>query len=290
MKIKGSINNIIAEEKIKELNNRFLYFLKNFLPSIIGVCALFIGILVFNSYRSHFSEKGITKFIKDSKYIGNAVFVNKRYMITNAIPIDNICKITKEGQKLKTFIVYNNSVFRVDLVSKDYVSNLALLKIDETEDNYIDINNFAILPNVSRDRYNYINTDAFISRTYNDPNKIKYKKHKITSISEVGYAAKSYDVIRNNNGEAVLNDRLELIGITAGNTKGSISGIFSNKVKIIDDGKIKNFLKQNGIYYYKNYNNVDLRDVSNYKKAINAKVICYVQEPLPSKIVKIHKW
>lgn len=289
MKIKGFFNSAINNEKVKALENRFMYFFKNFWPSIVVIMITFFGILISNSYKSRFRVNEITKFIKDSKYVGNAVFINKKFIITNAIPIDNLCKITKEGQTLKTFIVYDGQVFRVDVIDRDYKLDLALLKINKSEDNYINVNNFVILPNVSDDRYNYINTYGFISKTYNDPEKIKYKAHKITSISDVGYATKSYDILRNNNGEAVLNDRLEFIGLTAGNTGKSIKNIFSNKIKIIDDGKIKNFLKKNSVYYYKNYKNVDLRDVANYKNSINAKVICYVQEPLPRRVIKIHK-
>ncbi len=289
MKINGFFNSAINNEKVKALENRFMYFFRNFWPSIVVIMIIFFGILISNSYKSRFRINEITKFIKDSKYVGNAVFINKKFIIANAIPIDNLCKITKEGQTLKTFIVYDGQVFRVDVIDRDYKLDLALLKINKSEDNYINVNNFAILPNVPGDRYNYINTYGFISKTYNDPEKIKYKAHKITSISDVGYATKSYDILRNNNGEAVLNDRLELIGLTAGNTGKSIKNIFSNKIKIIDDGKIKNFLKKNSVYYYKNYKNVDLRDVANYKNSINAKVICYVQEPLPRRVIKIHK-
>lgn len=289
MKIKDSFRDIIGSKKVKIWEDRFMYFLKNFWPSVAFILLVFFGALISNSYKSRFKVDEITKFIKGSKYVGNAVFINKKFMITNVSSIDNLCKITKEGQTLKTFMVYNGQVFRVNIIDKNYESDLALLKIDNSEENYININNFAILPNVPGDRYNYLNTYGFFSKTYNNLEKIKYKKYKITSISDVGYAVKSYDILRSNNGEAVLNDKMELIALTAGNTKKGIKHIFSNKIKIIDDGKIKNFLKNNNVYYYKNYNNVDLRDVTNYKSSINAKVICYVQEPLPRKYIKIHK-
>lgn len=289
IKAKGFLKNIISDEKIKMWKDRFSYFLKNFWPSIVVIVVVFFGVLISNSYKSRFKVDEITKFIKGSKYVGNAVFVNKKFLITNASSMDDLCKITKEGQVLKTFIVYDGQIFRTDIVDKDYESDLVLLKINSSEDSYINVKNFAILPNVPGDRYNYLNTYGFFSKTYNDLEKIRYGKYKITSISDVGYAAKSYDILRSNNGEAVLNDKMEFIALTAGNTKKGIRHIFSNNIKIVDDGKIKNFLKRNNVYYYKNYKNVDLRDVVNYKNSINAKVICYVQEPLPRKYIRIHK-
>ncbi|MDR1495225.1 MAG: hypothetical protein LBI29_04315, partial [Rickettsiales bacterium] len=64
---------------------------------------------------------------------------------------------------------------------------------------------------------------------------------------------------------------------------------FSNETKILEQGRIKNFLKKYSVRYYKNVKNMDLRDFSKYTGDINAELICYVREAQPQRIIKRYR-
>jgi hypothetical protein len=96
----------------------------------------------------------------------------------------------------------------------------------------------------------------------------------VDGIADSGFTVKSFDNIRNNAGEVVLNDKLELVGITIRNTKRGLLGKFSNRIEFIDLIKIKNFLLGRGMYYLENKTKIDLSKVRNYLKFMNARVIC----------------
>lgn len=290
MKMKDFFNNLKNSQSMQKTIQKIKYFWSNFWPSIVVIATVIFSMSVINCYNSRFHTDKITKFINKSEYAGNAVFINKRFLLTNSSSIDEACRMTSNKQRLRIFIVSDGQAFKVDLIDKDESSDLVLLSISQGERRFTNINNFVIFPNVSGDKYNYIDTDAYISRNMNDSDKIFYRKYRIKNISDVGFSVKSKDILRKNFGEVAINDRLEFIGLTAGNTAKSIRNIFSNEIKIIDDGKIKNFLKRNNVYYYKNINNIDLRTVANYRKSIVAKVICYVQDPLPQKVIKMYKY
>lgn len=290
MKMKDFFNNLKGNPSVKKTIQRISYFWNNFWPSTVVIVTVIFSMFIINYYNSRFHTDKITKFINRSNYAGNAVFINKRFLLTNNSYIDKVCKMTSNKQRLRVFIVSDGQAFKVDIIDRDENSDLMLLSINQGERRFTNINNFVIFPNVPGDRYNYIDTDAYISRNINDSDKIFYRKYRIKNISNVGFSVKSKDILRKNFGEVVINDRHEFIGLTAGNTAKNLRNIFSNEINIIDDGKIKNFLKRNNVYYYKNINNIDLRTVANYRKSIGAKVICYVQDPLPQKVIQMYKY
>jgi hypothetical protein len=123
----------------------------------------------------------------------------------------------------------------------------------------------------------------------NDPESDFYDHYKITGITTGGYTVKSKDVFRKNFGEAVLNERLELVCLTDGNTTNGKVGFLNNEIRIIEQGRIKNFLKKHNIRYYKNQKNVDLRDFQNYVGDINVELICYVKEPKLQRVIRRYR-
>lgn len=290
MKMKEFFSNLKENLLVKKTVQRINYFWNNFWPSIVVIATVIFSIFIINCYNSRFHTDKITKFINRSNYAGNAAFINKRFLLTSSSSIDKVCKMTSNKQRLRVFIVSDGQAFKVDIIDRDENSDLMLISINQGERRFTNINNFVIFPNIQGDRYNYLDTDAYISKNINDSDKIFYRKYRIKNVSNVGFSVKSKDILRKNFGELVLNDRQEFIGLTAGNTAKSVRNIFSNEIKIIDDGKIKNFLKRNNVYYYKNVNNIDLRTVANYRRSIGAKVICYVQDPLPQKVIQMYKY
>ncbi|MDR2077772.1 MAG: hypothetical protein LBP39_02275 [Rickettsiales bacterium] len=288
-RIRDNYEEIRTSETTEKILTNTKYFLRNFRPQIIGLVAIIIVVRLGIIYNRRFNSSELTRYVKASKHAGNAVFINKSFLLTNYRSVNDICKISSNGEKVRVFIIFDGEAFPVEVVDSNEVLGLALLKIDPKEKKYVNVNNFVLFPNVSDDRYNYMDTVVLISKMINNPNGEVYGKYKITGISEYGYAAKSMDVFRKNFGEAVLNDRLEFIGITNGNSETKKYRAIKNEIKIIEQNRIKNFLKKNNVFYYKNVNNVDLRKFSNYRGDINAELLCYVRKQIPQRVIRIYR-
>ena len=86
-----------------------------------------------------------------------------------------------------------------------------------------------------------------------------------------------------------MNNRLEFVGLTTGNSELSKYKFFLNEVDIINQNKIESFLKQNRVFYYKNINNLDLVKYANYIKNMNVKVVCTVKNIRVPLILKIQR-
>ena len=269
------------DKSLIELNKIILEnimpFIKAYKPSIIFIIAVLIGFRLKNYYDERFKyDKILNVLNKDSRYVGNAVLIRDQYFITPFNNIIKTCVKTKPEDNIYYYIIANNIYYRVNLVNFDSTKNLAMLKIDENP-RYpkFDTKNFAMF---SVGQVNLLNSNVFVSKRLNDSVKsMFFNSYKVNDISNQGVAIKSFDNIRNNIGEIVLNDKLEFVGITAGNThnRGFLNK-FRNKIEIIDSNKIKSFLKSIKFYYFENKQQVDLYSVKNYLPAINVKFICYV--------------
>jgi hypothetical protein len=289
VKIGDLYRKIGSNEKVAAFLDRVGYFVGNFWPYITGL-ALLTSLIYFRiAYNRRFNSNEIVKFVKDSRHAGNAIFINKGFLITNYKSIATACRVTRFGESVRAFIIFNGEAIKVDIVDMDKDSGLVLLRIDPNEKHYVTVNNFALFPNVSGSDYKYMNSDVFISKMINDPESDFYDHYKITGITTGGYTVRSKDVLRKNFGEAVLNERLELIGLTDGNSANGKIGFLKNEIRIIEQGRIKNFLKKHNIRYYKNLRSVDLRDFQKYAGDINAELICYVKEPKPQRVIKRYR-
>ena len=269
------------ERNLSELNKIILEnimpFIKAYKPSIIFIVAILVCFRLKNYYNERFKYDRILNVInKKSRYVGNAVLIRDKYFITPLNNITKTCVKTKPEDNIYYYIVMNNIFYRVNLVNFDFSRNLALLQIYENP-RYPEFNtkNFAMF---SVGQVDLLNSKVFISKSLNDPVKsMFFDSYKVNNISNQGLAIKSFDNIRNNVGEIVLNDKLEFVGITAGNSsRGGLFSKLNNKIEIIDSNKIKSFLRELKFYYYENKQNIDLYSVKNYLPAINARFVCYV--------------
>ncbi|MDR2778527.1 MAG: hypothetical protein LBB13_03460 [Rickettsiales bacterium] len=289
----GEIRNGYSRIRENEVVTRVLtntgYFLRNFRLQIIALMVFLVLVKLGITYHQRFDSNELTRYVKTSKHAGNAVFINKSFLITNYKSINTACKISNQEEKVRIFMIFDGEAFPVDVVDSDEASGLVLLRVDPKEKKYVNVNNFVLFPNVSGDRYNYMDTTVLISKMINSAEGEVYEKYRITEISEEGYAVKSMDILRKNFGEAVLNDRFEFVGITNGNSETKKYHAMKNEIKIIEQNRIKNFLKKNNVFYYKNVNNVDLRKFSNYKGDINVELLCYVKKQVPQRFVKIYR-
>ncbi|MDR3078504.1 MAG: serine protease [Rickettsiales bacterium] len=265
------------------------YFMGNFWPYMVGVMAVAITVRLRMIYSRSFHSDEITKFVKNSRHAGNAIFINKGFLITSYRSIATACRVTKTTENVRTFIIFNGEAIKVDIVAEDESSGLTLLRIDPTEKHYVVVNNFALFPNVSGSDYRYLGSEVFISKMINDPDSDFYRKYKVAKVEVDGYSVRSRDVLRKNFGEVVLNERLELLGLTDGNSSSSKIKFLGNEIRILEQGRIKNFLKKNNVRYYKNIKNMDLRDFPRYRGDINAELVCYIKEAQPQRIIRRYR-
>ncbi|MDR1425406.1 MAG: hypothetical protein LBI70_00200 [Rickettsiales bacterium] len=284
-----NFKSVFNGKRLGNLWNKITYFMGNFWPQILVLFSIAAVLSLKYTYDRTFRSSEMTKFVKNSRHAGNAIFINKGFLLTNYKSLATICKTTKSDQSIRVFIIFNGEAIKVDIVETDREANLTLLKIDPSERYYINVNNFALFPNVSGSNYEYMNSNVFISKMVNNPDSSFYDHYVITGISEGGYSVKSLDVFRKNFGEAVLDERLELIGLTDGNTASNKLKFFNNEIRIIEQGRIKNFLKKHNIRYYKNIKNANLRDLQNYSGDINVELICYIKEAIPQRVIKRYR-
>ncbi len=245
---------------------------------------IFIGIKI--KFNRNFHTDKITDTIEDSIYAGNAVIINKNYFLTTYDTINDFCKSGRVDQVVNFYIVANDgSYYSAKIYAKDINSNLAILEVDSNITNKGLANNYVVFPA----KYDtLLNSSVFISKTKNTEQSHFYEKSKIAGLSNIGFYTKKNN-FRSNIGESVLNNKLEFVGLTAGNSKLSKYKFFLNEVEIINQNKIESFLKQNRIFYYKNINNLDLIKYTNYIKNMNVKVVCTVRNVRVPLILKIKR-
>lgn len=260
------------------------YFVKNFKYSIILLLVAILFFKVKQIYNFNYGTNEITSIVPNSRFVGNAVAINKDNFLTTYNSINNICKVKSKDQKLRLFLIGKDVSFEATIKDYDEYADMAILTVHQRYKNQVNINNFVIFP---RANLNNMTNTIYISKTKNIKNSF-YEKKYLKGNSNLYSQHIKLDKIRLNSGEIILNDRLELAGMTSNFYKNGIN-IFSKKVEIIDVNKIMSYLRMNKVYYIKNMNNIDLYSVKNYTRSINYKVVCYVEtKPIP-RTFKIYK-
>ena len=281
---KKVINYINTSEQITIFVERSKYFIYNFRYTIYLLIFVVIFIVCKSKYDYNFKTDKITENIKNAKYVENAVAVNKTNFITTYKAIKDTCRITGSNQKLRLFLISNDSKFEVYLKAYNEYNNLALLTMFDRYKKTVKLNNFVLFPDILSKQVE-VGSGVYISKTINDLNyfynKAILKEDKKTYIKYI-----KTDFIRKNLGEVVLNNKLEIIGIT---NEIGWGGIFSKKMEVINYSVIKDFLYQNGVKYALNSTNVNLFFVKNYIYDINYKLVCVVETPPVPRTFKVYR-
>ncbi|MDR2760513.1 MAG: hypothetical protein LBB09_01555 [Rickettsiales bacterium] len=267
---------ILGNPAIKRARELSVRIYKNFKPTIAVILALTAFLCAKSAYDRRFGYSKLLDVLEGGgKYVGNAVYFRDEMFITIYDNLISTCVKRKTENKIHYFIVLDGELYGVFVDAADPERNLAILKINRlvNQSQLPGGENYYILFS-SDNMLNYIGKDVFISKRLNSPSNYFLKKYRVKEISNLGFAVKSFDNARNNIGEVALNDRLEVVGITVGNTKKGFLGKFSNRIEFIDLVKIKNFLLSRKMYYLENKTNIDLSRVKDYLKFMNAKVIC----------------
>jgi hypothetical protein len=187
-----------------------------------------------------------------------------------------------ETNKIHYFVITKNGRFReVYILRKDESKNIVLLKTIDGGRIYENIDFYAVFS--PQNKMDYVGENIYVSKNLNSLDGYFFKKYKITEPGDIGFLIKSFDNVRKNYGEAILNDKHELIGMTMGNTNPGFFEKFRNKINFIDANRIKRFLLDNRIYYAENKKHVDISEISGYLELLNGKVVCFeerVRAPL----------
>ncbi|MDR0572231.1 MAG: hypothetical protein LBG48_05255 [Rickettsiales bacterium] len=259
---------------------------KNFKFIIFGGifvgCCVYCGIL----YNGRVGYSSITNLMNGNvKYVGNAILLKDNIFITTYNNIIATCQKRVQTNKMHYFVVVNGGAFyEVEFYLQDPVRNIALLKVVNNYKVYKDIDFFAVFS--SMNKIDYVGDHVYISKSLNSFDGYFFSKYKVTGSGNFGFTVRSFDNARKNYGEAVLNERFELVGITIGNSDRGLSGRFKNKIEFIDANKIKRFLIENRIFYAENKDNVDLSKISGYLELLNGKVMCFEEKKVVPLVVE----
>ena len=281
---KKVINYINTSEEITSFVEKSKYFIFNFRYSIYLLFFCIIFVVCKSKYNYNFKTDEITENIRNSKFVGNAVAVNKTNFLTTYKSIKDTCKITQSNQKLRLFLISNNTRFEVYLKAYNEYNNLAILTMLDSYKKTVKLNNFVLFPDILSKGVE-VGNNLYVSKSVNDL-KYFYRKLQLKEDKKNYLQYVRTDFIRKNIGEAVLNNKLEFVGIT--NEVGE-GGVFSKKMEVINYSVIKDFLYQNGVKYALNSTNVNLFFVKNYIYDINYKLVCVVETPPVPRTFKVYR-
>ena len=281
---KKVINYINTSEEITSFVEKSKYFIYNFRYSIYLLFFCIIFVVCKSKYNYNFETDEITDNIRNSKFVGNAVAVNKTNFLTTYKSINDTCKITQSNQKLRLFLMSKNTRFEVYLKAYNEYNNLAVLTMFDSYKKTVKLNNFVLFPDILSKGVE-VGNNLYVSKTVNDL-KYFYRKLQLKEDKKNYLQYVRTDFIRKNIGEAVLNNKLEFVGIT--NEVGE-GGVFGKKMEVVNYGIIKDFLYQNGVRYALNSTNVNLFFVKNYIYDINYKLVCVVETPPVPRTFKVYR-
>lgn len=281
---KKVINYINTSEEITSFVEKSKYFIYNFRYTIYLLILTVVFIVCKSKYNYNFKTDKITENIKNAKYVENAVAINKSNFLTTYKSIKETCKITQSNQKLRLFLISNKARFEVYLKAYNEYNNLAVLTMFDSYKKTVKLNNFVLFPDILSKGVE-VGNNLYVSKTVNDL-KYFYRKLQLKEDKKNYLQYVRTDFIRKNIGEAVLNNKLEFVGIT--NEVGD-GGIFGKKMEVINYSVIKDFLYQNGVKYALNSTNVNLFFVKNYIYDINYKLVCVVETPPVPRTFKVYR-
>ena len=253
-KFANKIANVLFAKKTKE---KILYFVKNLKYYLLGLFIIIFLIWFYFFYNSNYSRNYMEGFLTNSTYIGNVVAINKRNFLTSYEMIKNSCNYN-HGTK-KFYIISNRGPFEVSLTAYDEYKNLALFT-----SSYVNMDNFAIFSkNLT------LEDNVFLSKTNNNL-KYKFYKYRTKENADGLEYIKTFDYLRKYDGEILINENFELVGIV----NSEESGFLNKNLSITTASTIKQFLKENNAIFIVNYKNSDLKQLKNYLGNINYKLVC----------------
>lgn len=235
-----------------------IYYIKSyryFLYTFLIIVSIFP---VVNMYNKNYSRKRFEDVFINSKYIGNAISINKTDFITPYKIIKDKC-ITNDYSVVKYYLISNTGrMFEIKLKAYDEYKNIAVFTSALRRGDAYAIFNDSMA----------IDTKIFMSKTNNNFD-YKFFSYKIKNDDESEFI-KTLDFPRTYYGETIINDDLEIVGMVTNEDMGFLN----KKLYIMDSNTIKQFLKENGIIHVSNHSNADLKYIKNYLNTINYKLMC----------------
>lgn len=214
--------------------------------------------------NTKFKTDNITKIIDKSRFVGYAIFINKKQLLTTYDLTENSCK-SDDNSRYNLYILYDNDYYYAVTTVKDIEYGLSILELSTKKK--VNFKNYALISNQN-------NLDKFfIVKNLNEPFTTNIYKNNFKTLENYLYSD-SFDVYSQIQGSPLLDGNMSLYGLVLTKTKNNIFGIFTNKIIATEKSYIKKFLDKYKIEYRVNSDNINLSVIDNYKDKIITKVIC----------------
>lgn len=125
-----------------------------------------------------------------------------------------------EGAKI--FININEKVYKPIIVKKDLATNLALLKIEET--------NLKTMPIFSQDKNIFVGKEVFIF-FFNEKSELIFQKEEIAFFNPLTSEIRVKSLLKNNPSLAIFDSEGNFLTITSSDLEGNISFFLPQKIK-----------------------------------------------------------
>jgi hypothetical protein len=249
-------------------------FFDQYLKYWILLFLLIIIFVVLNKMAYFTKNYNISNLADDMVYVTSGVAINKRFIITNKILIENACWSINGSKQGKFFVVTDRFIYPLVLSKKNNISNLILLKLQNKNDT---LKYYSILQYGE----NKINKIIF-PKPVNDGGVFIFQNAKVLDEKQNNnFFINVTGVSRNNNilGMPIFNDKYVLQGIVKMEDLNDEKNIINNltgkrNYSVNDVESVRNFLKSNKIYFEEvdAINSLDNKKYNVKKSVVN--IIC----------------
>lgn len=241
------------------------------LIAIILFCCFYLFFSAMKKNKNKVNTENITKLVENSKFAGNGFFINNNEILTTYDVVDSVCSHT--GSRFPNiFVLYNGYVYESTVSYYNNIYRLAIVQINELRNNNdLRQSNLQITDYLMFDRIdnNHSNDDIFYFENNNKAFNPIIKKGKIYNTMDNSFLFKIKGKIKEKSeGVPVLNEQLNIVGITTTNDKKQ-ENLFALNSRII-----KKFLKDYKRKFRINLKAIDSQRAKKYLNETVVQIIC----------------
>ena len=242
--------------------------------AVIFLLSFLLLFRLFTTKKDDANTDNITKFIPNSKFIGNGFFINNTDILTTYDTIYGKCR-THNSQFPRIFVLFKGKIYKSTVVFYNNIYRLAIMRVDNPEFNktkikylgtktYLRIGNDSNLE-TQKNVYYYINN--------NKPFQPMIKTGVLYSVFDNVFTIMSKKRnLEHCEGMPVLDERLSVIGVLSSNDKNQ------NKLFALNNKAIRLFLRQYNVKFGLNTQGISKDEAKEYLNDTVVQFVCVDDE------------